>query len=688
MKKIYLFSAAVLMMLLPFFSSGQYYYYPFEDAGMNPGNLNTDMEYPPGGGLPNGWATLSSGSADPSWTANQAIPFSFEFNGTPVSDYKVATTGVLTFNTAATTIPDDNNDHLPSSEIPDQSVVVWGLKILTTDFIVSKTFGEAPNRQHWVTFNSASVSSASNIWTYWSIILEETTNNIYIVDQRTGNGAVSLTLGIQIDQTTAFEVLGSPNLNTRTENLPDILDNSYWEFKPGIRPDYDLGVVSITTSPYQEIKDAPYTIEGQIRNYGKQSVTSFDLNYQVDGGAVVTQSVNTAAIDSFGFYSFQHFTPWTPDPPANYTIRVWASNINGNTDSYQENDEASISILVVEEFPAKITLHESFTSSTCGPCKPGNENVAEVLASIDDEKYLMVKYQMSWPGTGDPYYTLEAFTRRQFYGVSSVPQLWVGGDLGVNSNVYTATMFNEIHEKPALAEITATHVAWGQAVDLNVEVKAAADLPANAILYVAILENMTYENIKTNGETQFEKVMKKMLPDGEGSALGALPAGQSKSFNFLYTFPGDYRLPSSATTTSGAYNGINLSTEHSVEEFDDLSIVVWVQNPTTKEIYQSAESEQVSVGLEENKLSDVKVNIYPNPFTGSANVSLQVIESENVSMSVVNMLGASILQQSFGTLNPGTHTLNLDAKALNAGVYFVRFNVGDHHVVKKIVIND
>jgi hypothetical protein len=65
------------------------------------------------------------------------------------------------------------------------SVCVWGLQMKAGDNIISKTFGTAPNRQHWIQFNSCSEANLQSGWTYWSIVLEETSNKIYIVDQRT-----------------------------------------------------------------------------------------------------------------------------------------------------------------------------------------------------------------------------------------------------------------------------------------------------------------------------------------------------------------------------------------------------------------------------------------------------------------------------------------------------------------------
>ena len=76
----------------------QYYYISHINAGQNPSALNTDGEYPVGGGLPAGWTTLMATSPTPTWTADQTIPFSFNFNGTAVTKFKASRRAFSNFN--------------------------------------------------------------------------------------------------------------------------------------------------------------------------------------------------------------------------------------------------------------------------------------------------------------------------------------------------------------------------------------------------------------------------------------------------------------------------------------------------------------------------------------------------------------------------------------------------------------
>ncbi|NCZ95507.1 MAG: hypothetical protein EBZ16_08300 [Flavobacteriia bacterium] len=184
MKQLKTLWALVAIVTLGMSAQAQYYYLPSTTNG-NPGGLNADSEYPVGGGLSTTWTSISSpGASTPQWSSINAVPFAFNFNGSAVTHYKVSTSGVLTFDTAATTPPPYTKAALPNANIPDKSVCIWGLAGPgANDIIVKKTFGTAPNRQHWVFFASYD-AYGSSCWTYWSIVMEETSNKIYVVDQR------------------------------------------------------------------------------------------------------------------------------------------------------------------------------------------------------------------------------------------------------------------------------------------------------------------------------------------------------------------------------------------------------------------------------------------------------------------------------------------------------------------------
>ena len=680
MKKIVLLFSLFVMMSQ--FSSAQYYYLPYLNAGQNPGGVNTDPEASVGNGLPTDWVViLGPSQSTPTWTSQQTLPFAFQFNGVAVTNYWVSSSGVLSFNSTVGTAPSYTNAILPDASIPDKSVCIWGLAgIGTNDNIVTKTFGTAPNRQLWIQFNSYSQSGwTASDYTYWSIVLEETTNNIYIVDQRTAaTTSLTLTVGVQINSTTAKNVNGSPNLaNVAGSNL-SAFDNTYYEFIHGTQSAYDIATRSLLISNTLLLNQAPFQITGSLINAGTITVNSFTLNYKVNNEATISTNITGQSITSLNSYTYTHPQSWTPTSVGNYTIKVWANNINGNPDQNPANDTVTKKLTVVNSSLQRLVLHEAFTSSTCSPCVAGNTNLRNIF-NANPNKFTCVKYQMSWPGNGDPYYTAEGGVRRNVYGVNSVPNLQVDGGLNINTASYNQTQFNTAYAKPAFMDISGTFSVVGQTVSIHSIINPITNIYSNGVLYIAIVENTTHNNVGGNGETSFDYVMKKMIPDANGTNLGIVSNGVPVTNDFVYTFQGSYRLP------ANALNPINHLIEHSVEEFWDLSVVVWIQDKLTKEVYQTAWLTKL-VGIDEKDIDEGVIAIFPNPTSNVAYLHYLLKEDASVNIEIYNTIGQKVLSENKGKINSGPQTTELNTTNLTNGIYFVKLNIGNNAYVEKISI--
>lgn len=210
----------------------------FTANGGNPGGLNTD-----GDAVTTGWTAITTGSqAANVWSANQTIPFAFTFWGTPVTQYKVSQNGVLTFDITSVIMP-GTNVNIPSSTLPNLSVAgMWDDFTNTpptgsNDVVYSKTFGVAPNRQHWVLWFSFEYGNPSMSFAYMAIVLEETTNRIYVVDEYSTTSPLgSTTVGVQLNGTTGVEwtgpaPVGAPN-TPHAGNGTSVADNDYWTIPP------------------------------------------------------------------------------------------------------------------------------------------------------------------------------------------------------------------------------------------------------------------------------------------------------------------------------------------------------------------------------------------------------------------------------------------------------------------------
>lgn len=440
----------------------------------------------------------------------------------------------------------------------------------------------------------------------------------------------------------------------------------------------DVAGVSLYTSSTLALTNAPFTISGELNNQGINTVNSMDINYTINGGSSVTMPLTNLNFTTGSNYSFNHTSTWNPSSSGTYTVEIWASNINGANDMNLSNDRVSKSITVASNLAIRRPMLESFTSSTCGPCVAGNQNVASVLQGYQDNQYSILKYQADFPGTGDPYYTAEVGNRMTYYNVTGVPDLVVdGNEYQINSQSLTSQMVDNSIARPSYIDLSTNYSVGGQTVDFEVTIDPLADF-TNLTLHSAIFEYITYNNTGSNGETEFRYVMKKMVPSSSGFNLNSLQDGVQRVENFSYIFNGNYILPTSAN------NPVNHAINHSVEDFDDLGVVVWIQNNVTKEILQSTTASLVTNIAQNNSFSN-KLMIFPNPTNDLATIAFEGFKNSDIDVNVVNSLGEIVFSRKI-TSNSYLDYCNLDVSGLSNGIYNVFVKSNGNILTKKLQI--
>lgn len=281
-------------------------------------------------------------------------------------------------------------------------------------------------------------------------------------------------------------------------------------------------------------------IPGTILNLGTTTVSSFDLNYRADGGAIQTQSV-TATIAPGAQYNFTHSTPWLANFGA-HNLEVWASNLDGGADLNPENDMLSKNVYSAFELGDRFVLIEHFTQASCGPCASQNPAMQAVLAQqANIGKYAHIAYHTSWPGF-DPMYnqnSADPDARVDYYGVSGVPDVFVDGTTEGPPSLVTTGLIAQQKAIPATSSIRVEETVMGTTATINVTVTSLVDMvPGTYKLYVAITEQMVNYTTApgSNGEKDFPNVLRKMLPTN-GTTMPALMAGETFTTTQTYTFP-------------------------------------------------------------------------------------------------------------------------------------------------------
>ncbi|MGV6829184.1 MAG: T9SS type A sorting domain-containing protein [Flavobacteriales bacterium] len=410
--------------------------------------------------------------------------------------------------------------------------------------------------------------------------------------------------------------------------------------------DIDAQMLSVNMPTYSESGDID--VSCTIKNLGISQITSLDVNYEVDGGGTVTQTLNGLGLNSLDEMNFTFDTPWT-GTPGEYTINIWVSNINGGgDDDDQSNNEQTQAISIATGFTANVPLFEEFTSSTCGPCASFNSTSMGPFMAAHPDDIAVIKYQMSWPGAGDPYYTEEGGVRRAFYGVNAIPDLFGGGyNVATNTGALNSS-FNTQSSKHAFFEMNIAFSTNGNVVNMIAEIDPF--ITASLNVQIAIIEKETTQNTGGNGETYFEHVMMKMLPDASGTNV-----------DFV------------AGTTTTISESFDMSSTN-VEEMDDLALVVFIQDVNTREVLQSAFARNENLGVNDSNLSSV--SMYPNPSNGTLNIKTE----QELEVTIFDVLGKKVFT------NAVLSNETFDISHLNNGIYLVKLSSETSSTTKKLIV--
>ena len=424
---------------------------------------------------------------------------------------------------------------------------------------------------------------------------------------------------------------------------------------------FDVAMESLNMPTTLGLNNAPFTFEGTLRNYGGATITSATINYSVNGGTPVTESLSGLNIAPYDTYTWTHTTAWNPSTTGTYSVDFYALPINGTFDQNTSNDNLNVSLEVLTATADRVVLAEEFTSSTCGPCASFNPGYKQLLdansANTETGRVTSVKYQMNWPSPGnDPAYNQEAADRRVAYGISGVPDVVYSG-----SNIPTSQAnIDIVKDVPSLANLSAEWSATGNYIQCDATVNALADLGSNVVLHMAMIEKQINHSIQTNGETVFYHVFRKFMDGSNGHSMSNMTAGNT------YTHYANSTISVNAAPAQGSFDfWIGTS---------NMDVIVWLQNTTTGEVLQSAYGKYTTSGI--NEMDDVArfIAVYPNPSNEVAGIELDLIDRSDVTLNLVNSLGQTVYT-SAKSLDAGIQKIEVSTASLSAGLYFINVNV-------------
>ena len=338
--------------------------------------------------------------------------------------------------------------------------------------------------------------------------------------------------------------------------------NWYFDnFEVKIQEDLDIQLSSINID--ERIGSGPLNVNFTVQNMGSTAIQSFEATYQIGDQEAVTETFSVY-MTSFeeNTLSFEKVETLLP---GSYDINMNITKVNGwDEDSNLDNNSITNDFSVAIATTQRIPMIEHFSSSTCAPCVLLN-SLMNNLCNNNPGKFTYTKYVVNWPGSGDPYFINESYDRCLFYNVSSVPQIFLDSELQVTNGTpqpVTNSKLSQRYAVPAFADVRGAFNVEGNVITLTADVMSYVDLN-NVKTYITVNEKTTTENVGTNGETEFHHVIMKMFGGSEGNAT-TIKAGEYQRFEYSCDM-----------------------SETNMEEMSDLEVAVWLQDPSTKEIFNS-----------------------------------------------------------------------------------------------------
>lgn len=123
-----------------------------------------------------------------------------------------------------------------------------------------------------------------------------------------------------------------------------------WSFTVQEPALHDMGVTDLTTPLFNTVGIAT-AFSGTVKNFGGLPVTSFTLNFSLNGSVQFTADITSVNIGSGQSYEFMHNGPWTPATAGPVELEVWANNINGVPDENTANDVRTAQLVVNDAIP-------------------------------------------------------------------------------------------------------------------------------------------------------------------------------------------------------------------------------------------------------------------------------------------------------------------------------------------------
>jgi Outer membrane protein Omp28/Secretion system C-terminal sorting domain len=319
----------------------------------------------------------------------------------------------------------------------------------------------------------------------------------------------------------------------------------------------------------------------------------------------------------------------------------------------------AIPLSIFSQNVKKYVLMEHFTNTNCGTCGSINPSFFNVIKVETNKDVHHMTVHPSIPYADCALYqanTAPQDKRSTFYGILGTPRVSVNGAAATSVSNISATTLTTETAKTSPVSIRVTETSGVAGITASITVKAVNDIAAAEYrLFVAVVEKKVNYSGR-NSESVHNNVFRKFLTaaNGDGDVIAMPAKGAEKTINFNYAAQSPWVA-------------------------DQVYILAFVQNMTTKEILNSGTRFDVVSAVDEPQL-DNQVQVSPNPTNGSFNYTFNNLTPQYLTLT--NVVGQVVLSKNNEAI-VNNDALNLSNQP--SGVYYLTIKAKEGFAVKKIV---
>lgn len=453
-------------------------------------------------------------------------------------------------------------------------------------------------------------------------------------------------------------------------------------------PNEEAELVSLDFQKY--IVAGNVNITGALKNNGAAALTSIDLNYQIDGGSTVTDNLTGLNIASGASHNFTHGIAANLTTVGEHDVKFWLSNPNGNADADNSNDTLDTKVYVVSTNSPRKVVIQDHTGAWCQFCPDGSYR----LDTIAHNNSWVVPVAVH---NGDAMVISEGTTIQNEY-ISGYPSGIIDfypfdGDMEVSRTQWSAKAWERkgMVTPVGISIINQTYDTTTKTVTATVK----ADFHTNF----------------TNADIRFNFYVTEDGVTGTGSGYNQVNFYNTQSghpyFGAGNPIVGFHHNHTLRAAIGGAWgNGDSIpATINDGDSFthtftytvptgqdpDSMHIVGVVQNYSAdnmdREIFNAVDTvmKKPTVVATNKDVFASSFSVYPNPTTGNVNLNINLADANDLTISVTNVLGATI--KTVNMKNVSFATEQIDLSNLQSGLYLMKITSKDGmSTVKKIEV--